>query len=222
MNNIGIRQFRSSSQKYVPTYDCMAVTFSAIIGAAACVYTCCQLVCVFCMRDLCLYSSWFHSVGATFDCCTAWTFRLIHICLVGPTNQFDESIFNFGGVWYMFFSFILFLTEIHVSKQWRIWSDAAFCGSALFAYFPKNGTLGLYGLMFCFYMNPNFLSKSRWLTLYSICINWHTIIITHISIKCKSMIYPCRKYEEISPRHFYPDPGIPAISNIEISGAILH
>ena len=49
-----------------------------------------------------------------------------------------------------FFIFILFRIDIPVSKQWRPWSDSAFCGvrsgSSVFAYVPKNGTLGLYWL----------------------------------------------------------------------------
>ena len=53
----------------------------------------------------------------------------------------DESISNFrvSGVRFLFF--IISRIDIPVSKQWRPWSDAAFCGSwsgtALFAYVPK-------------------------------------------------------------------------------------
>ena len=50
-----------------------------------------------------------------------------------------------------FFIFILIRIDIPVSKQWGPWSDATFSGvwsgSALSAYVPKNGTLGLYGLI---------------------------------------------------------------------------
>ena len=58
---------------------------------------------------------------------------------IGPvhTYQLDQSISNFRGVWCTFFVFILFRIDVPVSKQWRPWSDAAFCGvwsgSALFA-----------------------------------------------------------------------------------------
>ena len=51
--------------------------------------------------------------------------------------------FHFRGGWCTFFIFILFLIEIPISKQWRPWSDGAFCGiwsgSALFASVPKIG-----------------------------------------------------------------------------------
>ena len=56
--------------------------------------------------------------------------------------QFIQSIFVLGllGV---FFIFILNLIEHTVSKQWRPWSDAAFCGvcsrSALFAHVLQKG-----------------------------------------------------------------------------------
>ena len=45
--------------------------------------------------------------------------------------------------WVVFFIFIQILKEFSVSKQWRTWSDAAFCGVwsgfALFAYVPQKG-----------------------------------------------------------------------------------
>ena len=44
-----------------------------------------------------------------------------------------------------FFIFILFRIHIPLSKKWRPWSDAAFCGvwsgSALFAYVPQMGLM---------------------------------------------------------------------------------
>ena len=64
--------------------------------------------------------------------------------------QLNQSIFHLRGVFKRFFIFIIFQIEIPMSKQCRPWSDAAFygvwSGSALFAYVPKNGTTGLYGL----------------------------------------------------------------------------
>ena len=61
------------------------------------------------------------------------------------------SPFPILGVSGVLFIFILFQIDIPVSKQWRHWSDTAFCsiwsGSTLFAYVSKNGTLGLYGLI---------------------------------------------------------------------------
>ena len=59
--------------------------------------------------------------------------RLVH------PYQLDEPISNFRVSGVLFF--ILFWIDIPVSKQWRLWSDAAFCGvwsgSALCAYFQK-------------------------------------------------------------------------------------
>ena len=53
------------------------------------------------------------------------------------------SPFLFFGCLMYCFHFHLFFIEIPVSKQWRPWSDAAFCSiwsvSALFAYVPKVG-----------------------------------------------------------------------------------
>ena len=53
------------------------------------------------------------------------------------------SPFPILGFLVYFFFFILFRIDIFVSKQWRPWSDAVFCGvwsgSALFAYVPKMG-----------------------------------------------------------------------------------
>ena len=53
----------------------------------------------------------------------------------------DESISNFKVSGVLFLFFIISRIDIPVSKQWRPWSDAAFCGgwsgSALFAYVPK-------------------------------------------------------------------------------------
>ena len=39
----------------------------------------------------------------------------------------------------IFSIFIQILIENSLSKQWRPWSDAALCGSALFAYVPQKG-----------------------------------------------------------------------------------
>ena len=61
--------------------------------------------------------------------------------------------FQIQGYLVYFFIFILFQIEIPVSKQWRPWSDAAFCGDVAFCGVwsgsytfyqgPKNGTLGM-------------------------------------------------------------------------------
>ena len=57
--------------------------------------------------------------------------------------QLDDSISNFRGVGW-FSIFIQILKGTSVSKQWRTWSDTAFCGVwsgfALFADVPQKDT----------------------------------------------------------------------------------
>ena len=57
-------------------------------------------------------------------------------------NEISRPIhFSFKGCWMVFFIFGQILIEHTVSKQWRPWSDATFCGVwsgfALFAYVPQ-------------------------------------------------------------------------------------
>ena len=71
--------------------------------------------------------------------------------LVHPYQSIGRIHFQFEGCLVYFFIFILFQIDIPVGKQWRPWSDAVFCsiwsGSELFFLCPKNGMLGLYGLI---------------------------------------------------------------------------
>ena len=55
--------------------------------------------------------------------------KLTHNCLVDPSILINwTSPFPILGVSGVIFHFILFRIEIPVSKQWRPWSGAAFCG----------------------------------------------------------------------------------------------
>ena len=51
--------------------------------------------------------------------CDKWNSPLVSS---GPVH------FHFKGCWVLFFIFFQILIEHSVSKQWRPWSDAAFCG----------------------------------------------------------------------------------------------
>ena len=58
-------------------------------------------------------------------------------------TELDQAIFHSTDSSMVFFIFIQILIEDSVGKQWRPWSDAAFCrvwaGSALFTYVPLKG-----------------------------------------------------------------------------------
>ena len=93
------------------------------------------------MRCICRYNNAFQ---ADIKAIKYRNDNLTHICLV------DSSILinwmsPFPILWMLvsFFIFIIFSIDIPVSKQWRPWSDAGFCGIwsgfALFAYVPKMG-----------------------------------------------------------------------------------
>ena len=80
----------------------------------------------------------------------------------------------------VFFICIQVLIENYASKQWRPWSDAAFCGiwslSALFAYVPHKGRLGIY-----------ISTSPRWTTLFS---GWQILMVTSKEcINCIMSIY---------------------------------
>ena len=64
--------------------------------------------------------------------------------VISHPYQFDQSI----SVLVVLIS-IQILLERSVSKEWRTWSDAAFCGvwsgSTLFAYVPQKGRLTYMG-----------------------------------------------------------------------------
>ena len=69
---------------------------------------------------------------------------LVWFLFYGPSTHFRSfRARSVNLVVVYFFIFILFRIDIPVSKQWRPWSDAAFCGvwsgSALSAFVPKMG-----------------------------------------------------------------------------------
>ena len=84
---------------------------------------------------------------------TAKTLASLCICSVSPEPSLLECKsrpFSILGVLGGIIQLPQIIIEHSLSKQWRPWSDTAFCGvwsgSALFAYIPQKKTLGLYGL----------------------------------------------------------------------------
>ena len=90
-----------------------------------------------------------------------------------------------GGI----FIFIQISIEHSVSKQWRPWPDAAFCGawpgSALYAYVPQKGRDTFMGVLVCFLSWGSVLCRLR--SGYMMCFN--AFLPNGISQFCSGLVH---------------------------------